>query len=166
MRRLILILGLCWAAALAPAAAEEARAGYGPVIPKATGEPHPEGNAYMRRWHMEMMKHDRDITMYEGTRDVNASLGECFECHTVKDDTGTPVTYADERHFCRTCHDYVAVQVDCFDCHRSTPEGFEEPAAHARLRDVIAPKDMEEAGIEQLQAYLDAQPGRKGEVQR
>ena len=154
MRLLILILGL-WAAFLAPAVAEEAQVGYGPVIPKATGEPHPEGNAYMRRWHMTMMKHDRDITMYEGERPVNASLGECFECHTVKDDAGTPLTVADERHFCRTCHDFAAVKVDCFDCHRSTPEGFEEPAAHAFNRPVTKSHSPGSAEMERIHAYLD-----------
>ena len=154
MRLLVVILALAVTLA-APASAEEARAGYGPVIPKATGDPHPEGNAYMRRWHMTMMTHDRDETVYEGDRDVNASLGECFECHTVKDDAGTPVTYADERHFCRTCHDFAAVRVDCFDCHRSTPEGFEEPAAHAAHRATL-PRGAEPGGVARLQAYLEA----------
>ncbi|MEJ2035783.1 MAG: hypothetical protein P8X69_06795, partial [Maritimibacter sp.] len=40
----------------------------------------------------------------------------------VNDDTGTPVTAEDPRHFCRVCHDYAAVEVDCFMCHRSTPD--------------------------------------------
>ena len=130
MRAIALILGLMlgFAGLSAPAIAQA------PEVPKATGEPHPEGNAWMRRWHMEQMKHDRDQTMYAGDREVRASLGECFDCHTVKDESGTPVTYEDERHFCRTCHDYVAVKVDCFMCHRSTPEGYEEPELHAVLR--------------------------------
>ena len=150
VKRLLLILALMLGAA-APAVAQD----YGPDIPKATGEPHPEGNDYMRRWHMTMMKHDRDVTMYEGVRPVGASLAQCFDCHTVKDEQGTPVTYEDERHFCRTCHDYAAVKVDCFDCHRSTPEGFEEPALHAQsFWDRVLPR-KEEDMIEVLQAYLD-----------
>lgn len=161
MHRLFLILILAFAQ---PVLADGEGAGIGPAIPEASGDPHPEGNAYMRRWHMDMMRHDRDETMYEGARDVNASIGECFECHAVKDDAGTPVTYADERHFCRTCHDFAAVQVDCFDCHRSTPEGFEEPAPHAALRGVVAPREKQEAGIARVQAYLDARPLRKAEV--
>ena len=154
MGRLRVILALLVALA-SPAFAEEAKTGFGPAIPEATGDPHPEGNAYMRRWHMSMMKHDRDKTMYDGARDVNASLGECFDCHTVKDEAGTPVTYADDRHFCRVCHDFTAVKVDCFDCHRSTPEGFEEPAAHAfnAPAQSLAPRDL--SGAEHIHAYLD-----------
>ena len=143
-----LILALAW---VAPGAAQ----GLAPDVPKATGEPHPEGNDYMRRWHMTMMKHDRDVTMYEGVRPTDASLAECFECHTVKDEAGRPVTVADERHFCRTCHDFAAVRVDCFDCHRSTPEGFEEPAIHASLPRTPLPRNEGE-GVEAVQAYLDA----------
>ncbi len=126
LRLVILLIGLAMASAT-PALAQD----MGPVIPKASGEPHPEGNDYMRRWHMVMMKHDRDVTMYQGIRPTDASLGECFDCHTVRNEAGVPLTVADERHFCRACHDYAAVQVDCFDCHRSTPEDFEEPELHA-----------------------------------
>lgn len=153
MRVSLLIAGLI--AMLASAVwAGEGQGGYGPAIPEATGEAHPEGNDYMRRWHMSMMRHDRDVTMYEGKRDQNASLGGCFECHAAKDETGTPVTYADERHFCRACHDYVAVRVDCFDCHRSTPEGVEEPPAHAALGGVLSPSLGADVGA--LAAYLGA----------
>lgn len=152
MHRLFLILGLVVALAI-PAAAQEAKNGYGPAIPKATGNPHPEGNDYMRRWHMTMMSHDRDITVYRGERGLNASLGACFECHTVRDSAGTPVTYSDERHFCRVCHDYAAVKVDCFDCHRSTPADFDESAQKASLGgDATRPQgDAETAS---LRAYL------------
>jgi hypothetical protein len=99
-----------------------------PVVPAATGDPHPEGGDYWRIHHMDMLKHDRDLTMRDGVRDlspddvaINASIGECFDCHAVKDEAGDFVGFNDERHFCRVCHDYAAVTVDCFSCHRSTP---------------------------------------------
>ncbi len=102
--------------------------GAGPVVPTATGDPHPEGNEHWRANHMVMMKHDRDLTMRDGVRDlapedvdIQASLAECFDCHSVKDEAGQDVSYEDERHFCRVCHDYTAVTIDCFMCHRSTP---------------------------------------------
>lgn len=115
-------------------AGAEGRTSLWPELPVATGEPHPEGNEFWRKRHMDLMKHDRDKTLREGERDIQASLKECFDCHLAKDDHGDPVTYEDERHFCRTCHDFVAVKVDCFTCHRSTPDGFDEGAAsHARL---------------------------------
>jgi hypothetical protein len=96
-------------------------------LPQATGDPHPEGNDYWRIHHMDMLLHDRDLTMRDGVRNavpgeepIQASLGACFDCHAAKDEAGTEVSYDDERHFCRVCHDYAAVQVDCFMCHRST----------------------------------------------
>lgn len=159
MRRLLAVLAFAMLAL--PGLAQD-RMSVGPVIPEATGEPHPEGNEYMRRWHMKMMRHDRDLTMYDGDRAVNASLAECFDCHTVRDDAGTPVTYADARHFCRTCHDYAAVQVDCFDCHRSTPEDFDEPASHAALEPRLLPRET--ADVAQAQAWLDRLPRENGEL--
>ncbi|OIP83418.1 MAG: hypothetical protein AUK37_07410 [Rhodobacterales bacterium CG2_30_65_12] len=102
--------------------------GTGPVVPAAVGDPHPEGNDYWRVHHMDMLRHDRDLTMREGVRDlapddlaIQASIGECFTCHAVKDEAGSFVSFDDERHFCRACHDYAAVTIDCFTCHRSTP---------------------------------------------
>lgn len=101
--------------------------GVGPVVPTATGEPHPVDENW-RANHMAYLLHDRDLTLRDGVRDlgpddheINASIGECFDCHAVKDEAGEFVTFEDERHFCRVCHDYAAVTIDCFSCHRSTP---------------------------------------------
>jgi len=94
----------------------------GPDIPKATGEPHPEGNLYMRINHMKLMSHDRDETVRDGDRSVEYSLKECVTCHAVNAADGQPVSYESDKHFCRVCHDYVAVKVDCFQCHNSKPE--------------------------------------------
>ena len=123
--------------------------GAGPVVPTATGEPHPVDENW-RANHMVYMKHDRDLTMRDGVRDlgpddheINASLGECFDCHAVQDEAGQDVSFEDERHFCRVCHDYAAVTVDCFMCHRSTP------ADNTAYRAMATPDDP--ASIE---AYL------------
>lgn len=101
--------------------------GNAPVVPAASGDPHPEDENW-RVHHMDYLKHDRDLTMRDGVRDlspddiaINASIGECFDCHAVKDEAGAFVSFDDDRHFCRVCHDYAAVTVDCFSCHRSTP---------------------------------------------
>ncbi|WP_137702286.1 hypothetical protein [Marimonas lutisalis] len=141
---------LAFMLALAGMAQAEERSSLWPDIPKASGTPHPEGNEYWRKQHMELMKHDRDETMYEGDRQVQASLKACFDCHAVEDETGTPVTYASDKHFCRVCHDYAAVKVDCFMCHRSTPDGVDEGSAHARL--MSEPEG--ETGVKSLSAYL------------
>lgn len=103
-----------------------------PDIPAATGQPHPEGREYWRRNHMDLMRHDRDLTMREGERAIGASLKGCFDCHAARDAAGQVLSYADAGHFCRSCHDYAAVRVDCFMCHRSTPEGVDEGAKQAQ----------------------------------
>lgn len=97
-------------------------------LPQATGEPHAEGNDYWRMHHMDMLLHSRDLTLRDGVRDlspddmaISASIGTCFDCHAVKDEAGEFVSFEDPRHFCRVCHDYAAVTIDCFSCHRSTP---------------------------------------------
>ena len=134
-----------------------------PDIPVATGEPHAEGNEYWRRNHMNLMKHDRDLTVRDGDRQIEASLKGCFDCHTAKDDAGQVVTYQSEKHFCRACHEYVAVKVDCFMCHRSTPDGVDEH----ELQAVILPqKPLKDADIQGIVAYLkqgDAKPAEAEE---
>jgi hypothetical protein len=69
----------------------------------------------MRRNHMEMLKHQRDKTLREGIRGAKASLRGCIECHAGKA-SGSVVTEHDG--FCRNCHAYVAVKLDCWDCHQ------------------------------------------------
>jgi len=94
-----------------------------PDIPEAIkGEQCVEDTEFMRRNHMELLEHQRDDTVRHGIRTKKHSLKNCFTCHVVKDNDGQPVTTADPRHFCRECHDYAAVQVDCWQCHVSTPE--------------------------------------------
>jgi hypothetical protein len=118
MKRFLVSLLFLAGLAISPVAAGE----LGPVVPKATGDPHPEGNAYWRINHMQLLQHDRDATMRFGDRDIQASLKACVDCHAVDGDDGAPVSIASEKHFCRTCHEYVAVKIDCFQCHNSQPE--------------------------------------------
>jgi len=92
-----------------------------PDIPKAEGKQCVEDTEFMRRNHMNLLMHQRDETVHLGIRTKKHSLKNCFTCHVVKDASGQPVTVKDPRHFCRECHDYAAVQVDCFQCHKSTP---------------------------------------------
>lgn len=135
MRKILTLIALGLAMLGGPALAQVAGNPLYPSVPAATGEPHPEGNEFMRRNHMKMLLHDRDLTMHDGVRPANASLKGCFECHATRDETGQAVSFEDDRHFCRVCHDYVAVKVDCFTCHRSTPEeGADRSQAAIRLK--------------------------------
>jgi len=76
---------------------------------------------FMRRNHMTMLRHQRDETMREGIRGKQYSLKECVACHAVMGPDAMPVTVASPEHFCRSCHDYAAVNIDCFQCHASRP---------------------------------------------
>jgi hypothetical protein len=69
----------------------------------------------MRRNHMEMLKHQRDRTMRAGIRGEPASLNACIECHASKK-TGSVL--GSKENFCESCHSYVAVKLDCFECHQ------------------------------------------------
>lgn len=121
MIRLVSVLLLMLAAASGPALAGDSRSVY-PDIPRATGPAHPEGNLFMRTNHMALLRHDRDLTMRQGQRDIGSSLKECVDCHAVNGPDAEPVGFDDDKHFCRVCHDYVAVKVDCFMCHNSKPQ--------------------------------------------
>ena len=91
-------------------------------IPDAIkGEQCVEETQFMRKNHMELLMHQRDETMHKGIRTKKHSLKECFTCHVVKDKDNKPVTVSSPKHFCRECHDYAAVQIDCFQCHISVP---------------------------------------------
>ena len=92
-----------------------------PDIPKADAKQCVEDTEFMRKNHMEVLLHQRDKTMYEGIRTKKHSLKNCIACHVVKDSSARPVSVANPKHFCRECHDYVSVKIDCFECHASKP---------------------------------------------
>ncbi len=93
-----------------------------PDIPKGQGEQCVADTDFMRRNHMTLLQHQRDETMHKGIRSKEHSLKECVACHAVAGPDAMPVTVASEKHFCRSCHDYAAVTIDCFQCHASRPD--------------------------------------------
>ncbi len=124
MRALFAIL-LALMPALAGGIAQAEGAGddvLSPAIPKAVGPAHPEGNDFMRMNHMKFLKHDRDLTMHLGDRNIEFSIKQCVTCHAVKGEDGQPVSFESPKHFCRVCHDFAAVKPDCFECHNSKPD--------------------------------------------
>ena len=131
----LLVLVLVYLASLAVVAyaAEEDNMASGvpmPVIPMGQGDSCVEDTDFMRRNHMSLLKHQRDETMKEGIRGNPYSLKECISCHAVNGPDAKPVTVASPQHFCRSCHDYAAVSIDCFQCHASRPESGDIPAGH------------------------------------
>jgi hypothetical protein len=85
----------------------------------------------MRRNHMELIKHQRDVTVHEGVRDTRDSLAGCVDCHARHDQQGHPVPVNAEGQFCDGCHDYTAVHLDCFQCHATVPGPAGEPPVGA-----------------------------------
>jgi len=107
---------------LLPATARGGDADWLPKPARGKGEKCVADTEWMRRNHMTALMHHRDETVHEGIRTKRFNLTGCIDCHAVKGADGKPVTIASPKHFCRTCHDYAAVQIDCFDCHPSRPE--------------------------------------------
>jgi len=88
-----------------------------PRIEAGAGERCVEATAYMRRNHMEVLKHHRDETVRDGIRTTQHSLANCITCHAGRK-TGR-VTGSDG--FCSSCHSYAGVALDCFECHADRP---------------------------------------------
>lgn len=116
-----------------------------PAIPEAQGQCVAPKDV-MRRSHMSMLKHTRDVTVREGDRKTAEGLTACVTCHAVEDASGTPVSVSSPQHFCRSCHDYAAVKVDCFECHASRP--LPDKAAEA-------PHDTMVGDVAALKAYAE-----------
>ena len=120
----------------APTKAGENSRIFVPDPPKGKGEKCVEETAVMRTKHMDLLMHQRDRTVIEGIRTKKHSLKECVACHTVSDSDGRPVSYQNPKNFCRSCHDYTAVKIDCFECHASKPA---EEKGHAQIKAIPIP---------------------------
>lgn len=120
---LLLVVALAFAAPMF--AADSSRVPK-PVIEAAKGEQCVENTDFMRRNHMELLKHQRDATVHQGIRTRNHSLNGCIECHASRK---TNSVVGSEQNFCQSCHSYAAVRLDCFECHASKPKAPAEDAA-------------------------------------
>lgn len=95
--------------------------------------------AVMRRYHMQFLLHQRDLTVHEGIRTKRFLLTNCVDCHA------DPKTHSvlGKHGFCASCHAYAAVQIDCFSCHSPHPEhvttAFADDLApqHSRLAEMV-----------------------------
>lgn len=92
--------------------------------PEPSGEKCVEPTDIMRREHMNFILHQRDETMYKGIRGGAAkhSLKGCIDCHVAYNHQGKAIPVNDQGQFCQSCHHYVAVNIDCFSCHRAIPD--------------------------------------------
>ena len=96
--------------------------GLGPNIPAPVkGEECVSDTQDMRVNHMKYLNTHRDDTLRRGIRTKQYSLNECLECH-VPPRAESQATRVEEEHFCKSCHVFAGVKVDCFQCHASQPE--------------------------------------------
>jgi hypothetical protein len=133
---LVLAAGLPHSALAADAGATARGQGLGPVIEPARGAQCVADPAFMRRNHMDLLKHQRNETVHLGVRDARASLKGCIECHASKASGSVAAAKTD---FCVSCHSYTAVKVDCFECHSSKRQvlGF-APLDHLQSTAAVA----------------------------
>lgn len=75
----------------------------------------------IRRDHGHLLQHHRDETMHQGIRTTKHSLIACINCHVTPDEKGKYPHITSSEHFCRSCHIYAAVTIDCFQCHATKP---------------------------------------------
>ena len=68
--------------------------------------------AYMRFYHMDLLKQTREEVIRDGTRG-EITLSGCGDCHTYRE------------QFCNRWHDAVTLNLDCFGCHYY-PESVED----------------------------------------
>ncbi|MDH3613738.1 MAG: Hdr-like menaquinol oxidoreductase cytochrome c subunit [Gammaproteobacteria bacterium] len=92
-----------------------------PVIPRGQGDSCVYDTEFMRRNHMTVLKHQHDEPDLKDIRSEGHSIKDCVACHAVMGPDARPLTADSPEHFCRSCHDYAAVKIDCFDCHKSRP---------------------------------------------
>ncbi len=119
VRGLLAVAGLVWTLGVQPAAAGEDF-----VIPgsKAAGLANCVAETeFMRRNHMELIKHERHVVVHEGIRDSKDSLAGCIACHVAPGPDGELVSVYAHGQFCKSCHEYTAVDVNCFGCHATVP---------------------------------------------
>lgn len=78
-----------------------------------------EPKAFMKGEHMQMLNNWRDSVVRDGNRMYVASDGKhynmslqntCMKCHSNK------------KEFCDKCHNYMAVNPYCWDCHIAPKE--------------------------------------------
>jgi hypothetical protein len=106
----------------APASAAE-KEGVGPNIPPPVkGERCVEDTDVMRKDHMKFLLKHRDETLREGIRTKQYSLKECIECHVPPKAAAEEAGRSEGDHFCKNCHMYAGVKIDCFECHATRPQ--------------------------------------------
>ena len=111
----------------------------------------------MRRNHMEFLKHQRDETVHNGIRGAKHSLSACVDCHaSITNGQSKPIN--DQGEFCAGCHEFTAVSIDCFQCHRTVPR--EQNAVAQHPAPAIGEVELHDLGARSAMFWLP--PGAAG----
>jgi hypothetical protein len=107
-----------------------------------------EPTDFMRRNHMELIKHQRDETVHGGIRGTKHQLSGCIDCHVRHDAQGKPVPVNAPGEFCEGCHNYVGESLNCYQCHSPVPNGPETSGvAEVKENDMGGQIAMIDAGV-------------------
>jgi len=87
----------------------------------------------MRKNHKDLLRHKRDETVIKGIRTEEHSLKACINCHVPAEYNGKILRHSDPKHFCATCHNYVAAKPDCFQCHVDHPVSNSVAQANSKV---------------------------------
>ena len=103
---------------------------------------------------MKYILHERDETMHEGIRNEPESLANCINCHVTPDENGEIAGIESDEHFCNACHQYAAVQIDCFQCHADRPQkyikrGKQISSLKQQLNNTLTARDASGEGVNQ-----------------
>jgi len=122
IRNLLLAVGVAGALLVTAAVADFPKGGYVTPGSKAAGLTEcVRDTSFMRRNHMELIEHQRDITVHQGIRETTDSLAGCVDCHVSYDQEHRAVPVSSDGQFCSACHEFAAVDVNCFGCHSTVP---------------------------------------------
>ncbi len=131
------LAALIGAAAVLAAPSFQAAAGADkPKLEHGKGDKCVEDTDFMRRNHMELLKHHRDETVHQGIRTTKYSLKQCVACH-ASEKTGSVA--ATKEDFCAACHSYAGVKLDCWDCHATKPMAKQPGQADAQAEVKASP---------------------------
>jgi len=134
------VLGALLAVSLVAVAADEGEGKKSSRVPMPhvvieKGDKCVEDEAFMKRNHMKLLMHQRDETVYKGIRTKKYSLQNCIDCHASRKNNSV---LGSNENFCQGCHSYVAVKIDCFECHTSKPRPAAARAVAAGHGAVVA----------------------------
>ncbi len=80
-----------------------------------------ENKEIMQKNHQDLLKGRMNAEYPLDMTQKNISIEQCVTCHVQRGQDNMPVSADNANHFCRECHTFNKVSVNCFQCHASLP---------------------------------------------